>query len=245
MSNNHVWLVRPSQMGALMTQGRKKEELWGETALGVIQEAVLLHKYGVEPTEVYNAKMEKGTLNEAQNIDLAAEVLGWFDVDSKAEKQKFVNDFIIGEPDVNTSILADIKSSWSANTFPWFKDPRNKDYFWQMQCYMWLTGKQQAELVYVLSNHPAHIIAAEVKRLTYYFADRPFLFPDAQSIDDLWAMAESKAEAVVMLEANVDHIPKEKRVKRFVIERDEDSILAIQERVREAREIFDKLYSEI
>jgi len=237
----HEWLVRPSQVGALMTQGRKKDEVWGQTAMDVIHEAVLFHKYAIEPQEIINAKLEKGVLNEAKNIDLAAQVLGWFDVNSNAPKIRLVNEFIIGEPDVNTSILADIKSSWSANTFPWFENPNNKDYFYQMQCYLWLTGKQQAELVYVLSNHPPHIIASETKRLTYYYADRPFLFSEANSIEDLWTMAEQKAEAIVMKEAIIDHIPIEKRVKRFVIERDEEAIEAIKNRIIEARKKFDEL----
>jgi hypothetical protein len=245
MSTKHQWLVRPSSVGDLMTGGRKKDELWGETALTVIQEAALFHKYGIEPGEIINAKIEKGNINERQNIEMASRVLGWIDVDPDAPKIRLVNDFIIGEPDVNSSILADIKTSWSANTFPWFKNPQNKSYFFQMQCYMWLTGKQQAELVYCLSNHPPHIIAAEVKRLTYYYADRPFLFQDANSIDELWTLAERKAESVVMKEAIVDHIPEERRVKRFIIERDEEAIQSIQERITQARELFDKYMNEI
>ena len=243
--NKHVWLVRPSQMGALFTQGRRKDELWGETALGVIQEAVLFHKYGIENAEIINPKIEKGVINEKENIKLAANVLGWFDVTGDEPKIRLVNDYMIGEPDVNTSILADIKTSWSANTFPWFKDPKNKDYYWQLQSYMWLTGKKQAELVYVLSNHPPHIISSEIKRLTYYYTDRPFLFPDANSIEELWSMAEQKAEAVVNIEAKVDHIPLNKRVKRFIIERDEEAIKSIKERIQEARKIFDELIKTI
>ena len=243
--SKHQWLVRPSQVGALMTQGRKKDEMWGETALGVIQEAVLFHKYGIEQQEIINPKMEKGICNEAQNIDLAAEVLGWLDVNSKADKVRITNDFIIGEPDINTSILADIKSSWSANTFPWFKNPENKSYYFQLQCYMWLTGKEEAELVYVLSNHPQHIISSEIKKMTYYYIDRPFLFPEANSIEELWAYAEEKAEEAVMREAIIDHIPKEKRVKRFVIKRDDKVIEDIKERILEARKMFDELIETI
>lgn len=242
---NHCWLIRPSEMGSLMTSGKKKDEIFGQVALGVIREAVLFHKYGIEPNEIVNPKIEKGILNEAKNIELASKVLGWFDVDPNAPKIRLVNEFMIGEPDVNSSILADIKSSWSANTFPWFENPNNKDYYFQMQSYMWLTGKSEAELVYVLSNHPAHIISAEVKRLTYYYADRPFLFPDASSIDELWSMAEQKAEFMVNKEANYDHIPDERKVKRFIIKRDDQVIDSMKDRIIEARKIFDQLMTEI
>jgi hypothetical protein len=227
-----------------MTSGRKKEELFGQTAMSIIEEAVLFHKYGIEPPELINPKIEKGIINEKKNIEIASRVLGWLDVDPNAPKIRLMNEFIIGEPDVNSSILADIKTSWSANTFPWFENPNNKDYYFQLQCYMWLTGKKEAKLVYVLSNHPDHIISAEIKRLTYYYADRPFLF-NANSIDELWTLAEQKAEAIVMKEANVDHIPEERRVKEFIIQRDEEAIKSIQDRIIEARKIFDKLIETI
>jgi len=81
--------------------------------------------------------------------------------------------------------------------------------------------------------------------MTYYYIDRPFLFPDANSIEELWAYAEEKAEQIVMKEAIIDHIPKEKRVKRFVIKRDDIVIEEIKERILEARKMFDELIKTI
>lgn len=242
---NHEWLIRPSQLGALMTKGRSKDKVFGDTALDIIQDAVLLAKYNIEPSDIYNAKLDKGNFNEKQNIELAKKVLEWTDVDPEAQKTKKVNSHFIGEPDINTpTLLADIKSSWSAKTFPWFKDPQNKNYYAQLQAYMDLTGKQQAELVYVLSNHPEHIIASEVKKLTYYFADRPFMF-EADGIEDLWSLAEQKATEIINKEAYYDHIPEEKRVRRFIIERDDEFIKEAYERIDQAREIYDELIKTI
>lgn len=241
----HQWLVRPSQMGALMSKGRTKDKAFGDTAMKVIQEAVLLHKYNVEAPEINTKEMDKGTFNESKNIEIASQVLGWQNVDANAPKIRKVNNWFIGEPDVNTdTLLADIKSSWSAQTFPFFKDPDNKTYYAQLQAYMDLTGKQEAELVYVLSSHPEHIIASEVKRLTYYYADRPHLFK-VDGIEELWTMAEEKATEQVNKESNVDRIPVSKRVKRFIIKRDDDFINQMHERVEEARKIFDELIETI
>ena len=241
----HVWLARPSEMGGLMTQGRKKEELWGETALKIIQKNVLFHKYGIEEPVVITKQMDKGIYNEAKNMELAARVYGWVDIDTKQPKKRLVNEFFIGEPDHNGINLVDIKSSFSAETFPWFGNPDNKAYEYQLQAYMDLTGHQEAELVYVLSSHPEHLIRSEIKRLTYYFADRPHEFSFSTSIEDLWTYAEEKATNIVMKEAMVDHIPEEKRVRKFTIKRDNALIDLMHERIIEARKKFDELIEQI
>ena len=139
----------------------------------------------------------------------------------------------------------DIKSSFSADTFPWFANPENKAYEYQLQAYMDLTGHQEAELVYVLSNHPEHLIRSEIKRLTYYYVDRPHEFNFATSIEDLWTYAEEKATKIVMKEAIYDHIPEEKRVRKFTIKRDNALIELMHERVIEARKKFDELMNEL
>ncbi len=238
----HKWLIRPSQMGQLMTSGRGKDKIFGDTALTVIEEAVKFHKWGLEPEQIEDKKMDKGTFNEPQNIDLASKVLGWKGVSSKAEKIRLINDYFIGEPDINTpDLLADIKSSWSAKTFPFFRDPMNKNYKAQLHCYMDLTGKDEAELVYCLSNHPDHIFNAEVKRMTYYYAERPHLFPEADGIDELWTLAEEKAENKIKTEGVFDQMDDKDKVKRFIIKKDPEYMAQIHERVLQARELFDKL----
>ena len=239
----HKWLIRPSQMGALLSSGRGKDKIFGDTALKVIEDAVLLHKFGQSPEQIEDKKMDKGTFNEAKNIDLASKVLKWKGVKSDAKKIRLSNEYFIGEPDINTpNLLADIKSSWSAKTFPFFRDPMNKTYKAQLHCYMSLTGKDEAELVYCLSDHPDHIFTAEVKRMTYYYAERPHLFSEADGIDELWTLAEEKAEEKVTSEGKFDNIPEKNKVKRFIIKKDPEFMDLIIERVTKARELFDELY---
>lgn len=233
-------------MGKLMKKGRAKDKIFGDTAIKVIEEAVLLHKFGQEPEEVEDKKLDKGIFNEAQNIDLASKVLKWNIVSSKAPKRRLINDYFTGEPDINTpDLLADIKSSWNSGTFPWFRNPMNEDYKAQLHCYMDLTGKDEAELVYCLSNHPEHIYKAEIKRLTYYYSERPHLFPEAEGIDELWTLAEEKAEEKVKKSGIFDHIPEANRVKRFIIKKDPEYMAKIHERVIQARELFDELYNKL
>jgi hypothetical protein len=228
-----------------MTQGRKKEELWGDTAMKIIQKNVLFHKYGIEEPRIMTKEMDKGIYNEAKNLELAAKIFGYLDVNTNAPKKRLVNDYFIGEPDHNGNELVDIKSSFSAMTFPWFENPCNKMYEYQLQAYMDLTDKDEAELVYVLSNHPDHLIRSEIKRLTYYYVDRPHEFDLIESIDHLWTVAEAKATEIVMREAKVSHIPEEKRVRRFIIKRDNEIIEQMHQRVIEARKMFDELIETI
>ena len=64
--------------------------------------------------------------------------------------------FFCGTPDlILEDEVLDIKNSWDCFTFPLFENEiPTKDYFYQLQVYMHLTGKRKARLVYVLLNTP-------------------------------------------------------------------------------------------
>ncbi len=66
--------------------------------------------------------------------------------DVSENEERITNEYITGVPDVNTDVLIDVKSSWDAFTF--FEkvvedELKNKDYYYQLQGYMWLTDKQE------------------------------------------------------------------------------------------------------
>jgi hypothetical protein len=239
----HEWIIRASQLGELMTQGRKKDELFGETANKLILEAVLLNKYGIEPRNSTNKYTEKGIENEKESIRIAGENYGWLFVDTDAIKPRLVNDFISGEPDVLTDkVLGDVKSSWDAVTFPWTLkdgDCPNKTYLYQMQAYMWLTNREEAELVYCLTNTPDRLIYDEVRREVW----RTHVLPENQekTEDEL----HEEIEEVKRRQLTFDQVPQEKRTKRTIIKRDENMITEIKERIIEARKIYDKLKEQI
>jgi hypothetical protein len=234
----HEWIVRASQIGDLMTKGRSKADLWGETAMKCIQKAVLFNKYGIEDN-FFSKYTEKGIELEKDAIYLAKRVLGW-DVDPEAPKQRLVNDWVIGEPDVNQSILADIKNSWDGTTFPFFESElKNKTYLYQLQTYMWLSGKDESELVYCLLSCTEAQINNEVQKLTYKLMERSCNFNKSMS------EVEEEAQRIVDSQLRFDHIPEISRVKRFIIKRDEDIIQDIKERVEAARIIYNQIYNAI
>jgi hypothetical protein len=237
----HEYIIRASSVGALMTKGKTKDKEWGDTAISEIRKAVLFNKYGIR--EELNSKyLEKGIYNEMESLLTASRVYNWnFDV--MANKQRFVNEFVTGEPDVyrnNPELLGDVKSSWDASTFPFMDTQlKNKTYEYQMQTYIWLTGINEVQLCYVLTNTPEHMINDQIQRLMYKLSARP-----ENVMRDL-ADIEFEAEKIVKQSSIFDQIPIENRVKRFIVKRNDETIEAIKQRVEGAREIYDQIYRAI
>jgi len=109
-----------------------------------------------------NKFLDKGNACENQAIDFLSKEL--FDGAMMFKNEEFFrDDYFTGTPDIifNGSIL-DVKCSWDAFTFPLFeKELPTKDYFYQMQIYMELTGLKRAEVIYCLMNTPEDLIYSE------------------------------------------------------------------------------------
>lgn len=229
------WFVRASGMGALMTRGRGKDNPWGLTALKTIQDAVLRNKYGLE-NKTYSKYMDKGIINEPQALKMLCEHMGWnipnFD------KSRLFNDYITGEPDLyHDFILADVKCSFSIDSFPWLQtELTNKDYIYQMQCYMWLTGVTTSYLAYCLTDMPEGMIMEEVQRRVY----KELSYPHNKGRD--MHEVEAEVEEDVRKEMTFPQIKLDKRIRVFEVKRDDDIIDEIRARVVEARDRYDKIY---
>jgi hypothetical protein len=147
-------------------------------------------------------------------------------------KSSISNDWLTGTPDVVTDqVLIDVKNSWSGSTFPWFEtECPNKEYFFQLQGYMFLCDKQEALLCYCLTNTPHAIVEQEVKSAHYKLG----LMEESLDLRDQ-----------VQKQHSFDHIPDAKRVKTFVIQRDEEVIEQIKVRVEQCREYFNELIQQL
>jgi hypothetical protein len=219
--------IRCSALGKIMTEPRSKSEVLSETAKSYIQELFKEKELGIYK-DISSRYLDKGIQLEDQAIQFASEVLGWDFVVKNTER--FTNDWITGEPDINTDdLLADIKCSWSGNTFPMFDEVlKNKDYYWQLMGYMMLTGKDRSELVYCLLNTPFDIVEDEVRREHW----KLHLIEEDLDV----------REAVQQIH-NFDHIPDALRVKRFIIEKDEKAFERIKEKCILANEYYEQLKS--
>jgi hypothetical protein len=218
-------IVRCSSLGKLMTEPRSKSEVLSQTAKSYIEDLFNELEFGYHK-EFSSRYTDKGLEMEDEAIQFASEQFDWEFVIKNTER--FTNDYITGEPDINTdSLLADIKCSWSLDTYPMFEaDLKNKDYDWQLQGYMWLTGKTEAELVYCLMNTPLQIVEDEVRRAHW----------KAGLIDE-----DIDLRHEVQTKHNYDNIPSKLRVKRYIVERDEKAIEKIIEKVEIAREYYKML----
>ena len=218
--------VRCSQIGKIMTNPRTKGERLSQTTKSYILELAIQEKYGIHK-EFWSRYTDKGIEVEDEAIKLVGEVLNVGFI-YKNEEQ-ITNEYITGVPDVNTDVLIDVKSSWDAFTF--FEkvvedELKNKDYYYQLQGYMWLTDKQEALLCYCLVDTPLQIVDDEIRREHW----KQNVIGES---DDIRAFVEDKH--------TFKHIPKEKRVKTHVVKRDEDVIEAIKTRIEECNEYYNEI----
>jgi hypothetical protein len=219
--------IRCSAIGKIMTSPRSKGEVLSATTKTYIKELVLEHKYAIKK-EINSRYLDKGNQVEDMAIELAEQALELGFVFKN--ELYFENDHLTGTPDIITdTLIVDVKSSWNGTTFPMFEDELpNKDYYWQLQGYMDLTGKHNAIVAYCLVDTPEDIVLDEIRRVAWAKKE---LEPSEETEHDVRSQHE------------FSHIPKDKRVKAFLVEKDEHAIWQIKERVEQCREYYTELWN--
>jgi hypothetical protein len=163
--NYQNFKIRASAGGKLMTEPRAKSETLSETTKSYLKEWAICQMFNVQ-NEIKSKYTERGIQDEDKAIDLMMTVLDLpFTIKNE---QYFENDYFCGTPDLIVGdTVYDAKCVWSCFTFPIFeKELQNKDYFYQLQIYMHLTGCKKAVLSYVLLDNEAipHIYEVEPKQ---------------------------------------------------------------------------------
>lgn len=211
--------VRASQIGKIMTNSRSKTDVLSKTAKSYLEQLAKEELLGVR-SEFSSKYTDKGNLVEDASISLVESVED-FGLLYKNE-DSFENDYVTGTPDVLTDeVLLDVKSSWNIDTFPLFdKELKNKDYYYQLQTYMYLTGRTESYLCYCLVDTPQFIIDAEIRKL-----DKP---------------TEQDVNEVKLKHMFYDNTQKY-RVKTFKVEFDAEVIEQIKERIDICREFYNDL----
>lgn len=214
-------LFRCSSLGKIMTEGQ-----------GITREKYLrqLHreiKYG-RRKEFSSKYTEKGLQVEEDSITLYSRVKKVF---FKKNKERINNSYITGEPDAftgtdirNADKIVDAKSSWDLFTFPYPNDKISKDYYWQMQGYMALTGARSATLAFCLIDTPETLIMDEERKLFYKMNAGTFENP-------LYIQACEELRRSMIF----GDIPLSDRVIEFHIQRNDKDIAAIYNRVDTCR----------
>ena len=221
--------IRASQSSKIMTNPRSKSETLSATTKTYCQDWLKEQLYN-RRKEFSSKYTEKGLIMEDNSIDFA---MSHLDLGFAVKNEKyFENDFMTGTPDVILEdCIIDIKNSWSWDTFPLF-DTYNKDYFYQAQCYMKLVGLDKFKLIYTLMDTPEYL----VKKETYYFLNSRGEFNQ-----------EDFEQAFLDIQKKMTYtdIEDKFKIKVFEIERDDNVIKEIEERVLLCREYINELIKTI
>lgn len=217
--------IRCSQIGSIMTMPRNKSDLISKTTQSFLE--IWIKEQVYNRTKEFSSKYtEKGIDVENKSIEFASKMLN-LGMIFKNEKQ-FSNDYMTGEPDIILhDMVIDVKNSWDCFTFPLLDtDIPNMAYYWQLQGYMALTGKQKAKLIYVLSDTPRHLIDDEIRRQGWKmgFIEIPVEF-----------------EAEIINKMTYCEIPDSLKIKEYDIERNEADINLIYEQVEKCRKYIDSI----
>jgi hypothetical protein len=173
--------------------------------------------------------MKKGVEAEQDSIDLLSMYLK---LPFSKNEERFKNDFITGLPDIiNGDTIIDIKSSYDLWTFLGnIPDKLDNLYYWQMQSYMWLTGTRKATIAYCLVNTPESIIQQEkyylLKKMDVISEESPEFIKEAMKVE---------------FNMTFDDISINERILTFNVNRSEDDILRIENKVIKARTFLQEL----
>lgn len=159
-------IIRCSSLKLAMTEARAKNAGLSESAKKVVEDEIRALYFGVRE-KISNKFMQKGIDCEQQSIDLLNNVEFRLSKPYIKNTERRSNDWITGECDIydaETSLIRDIKTSWSLATFPLFATNAD-DYEWQMRGYMMLWDCDEASVDYCLIDTPEHLIGYEQREL--------------------------------------------------------------------------------
>ena len=221
--------IRCSSLGKIMTSPKSKGEVLSQTAKTYLKELAIEEKFGIRK-DFSSRYTDKGNIQEDTAIEMASQVLNL--PFALKNTEYFENDFVKGTPDlILEDEIIDIKCSWDGTTFPWFEDELpNKDYYWQLVGYCWLTGRKKARVVYCLVDTPEDIVQDEIRRTSW----KKF------EID-----VTEETETEVRAKHEFSHISENKRVRAFQIELNEANIEQVKEKLLHAREYYNDLISKL
>lgn len=198
-----------------------------ETTKNFLKELHVKEVFG-KSNDLTNKYCEKGIRVEEESISLYSRVTGELFIKNR---ERFENEFLTGEPDNIDKMVRDLKSSWSFSTFPMYEtEIPTKDYEYQLQGYMALTGLKRAELVYCLVDTPELMIEDEKRRMVWKlgFLDLPDELADE-------------------IERNMTYsdIPEWMRVKRFHLEYDDEIIQKVYGQIKVCRKYLQELSDQL
>jgi hypothetical protein len=232
MINFNETLIRASSVGYLMTEpvakADKEAGILSKTAQKHLLDVYIAEKYG-RRKDIQTKQMKKGVEVEQDSIDLLSMYLK---KPLQKNENRIANAFITGLPDIiDGKSIIDIKSSYDLWTFLGnLPDKLDNLYYWQLMSYMWLTGATNGYIAYCLVNTPDNIVEQEkyflLKKMDVISEESPEFIQEAMKIE---------------FNMKFDDILMDERILIFPVERNEDDILRIEQKVIRAREYLTQI----
>lgn len=218
--NWSTYKFRCSGLHNLMTSSRKKDDPLSETTKSYLKEVYIREVFGREKSDmVANKFTQKGIMCETDGLEMIERVDG---VKYFKNNKLYEDRFIKGTPDVVADNIIDTKLSWDLFTFANMdEDKARKAYYYQMLGYMWLTGKQEASVIFCLVNTPEHLMNAELYKLQ-------FSIPDGEHL-------KYKNNYIF------DDIPEKLRIKKYNFNYSDEDMKMLAHRIIDCRNYLLKL----
>lgn len=154
-------MIRCSSISKIMTEGRSKSEVFGETAKSAMLEIAREEIFGVRKDLDDVKCIQKGKACEDAAIQLYNDVF-LYDLKKVPSDGRRDNGIITGEPDLiatGSRKGVDIKVAWSLLTFPLTPEQAGKKaYEWQARGYMCLFDLPQWEIAYCAMDTPPELL---------------------------------------------------------------------------------------
>ena len=241
--------IRASAAKQIMTEPRTKKDReagkLSESCKQYVREWLIAQKYKRRKI-TSSIQMLKGTEMELDSMEALSQL---HDVKYFKNDEQFEKDHCTGSPDIITAEeIIDIKSSYDIFTFHNAESPFTAGgdytaYGWQLQVYMYLTGKKFARLAYVLVDSPEWVVEDEVRKAYYQMK-----IQTDEEADYFSKEIEPRIRANHTFSKEYEGapaIPLEDRVIEYEVDYNEEAIARLINRVEMIREKITSKYSEI
>ena len=154
-------MIRCSSIADIMTGGKSKDVLFGDTAKSAMMQAVREELFGVRKDLDDVKSIQKGRMCEDLGVELYNNVF-LYNLKKLPPEARRDNGIITGEPDLiatSSKKGVDIKVAWSLLTFPMSEEQvQKKGYEWQARGYMCLFDVPEWEIAYCAIDTPEELL---------------------------------------------------------------------------------------
>lgn len=208
------------EYGKLLEKSKNTEI--SDTAKSFVLDTFLQNEFGYSKIITSDAMM-KGLLLESEAIALVSKLENKF---YKKNKERKMNDFIMGELDVKTSDhIKDIKVSQNIETYAKVSDV-SKTYYYQGLGYMWLWEIPKYSLTYVLLPDTDEMIERQLARLNFQLVGEDY---------------EIAKDQIIHNNDVIKKLPIDMRVKTFNFEYNQDDVDNLKEQILRARSYYSQI----